>query len=319
MKTKLVVLIFLSFFTREITGQSYKFLYNLDKDLSSTSKEQAIIIGKAYESQGRLILDCFLKATGKKILSATVKDSSLSMLHGLYTSFYENMNIESTGNYEENEMEGAWQYWDKDGYLTDSVIYQKGVRIAYGSYQYFFSRPSTVKELIFGDSLKNATYTCIYSFTDSLNNTFYEKQVSYKKGISKVNSEVNFVGMRGMIKEYDSTGTIKTDSVFSKEMKEAAFVGEEAGWLQFLRTNLNANAPTQHNAPGGQYTVFLKFIVNRDGTLTDIKAESDPGYGMVEEAIRVLKKSPQWLPAIQYGKYRPAYRRQPITFIIEDD
>ena len=318
MNSKILVLFIFSFFARDGAAQSYSFLYHLDKDLSSTSKEQAVIIGKGYQSQGRFILDCFLKATGKKILSATVKDSSLSTLHGMFTTYYDDMSIESAGNYAENDMEGAWRYWDKNGYLTDSMIYQKGVRIAYGSYQYFFSRPETVRELVFGDSLKNATYSYIYSFTDSLNNTFYEKQVSYKKGIPKTDFEVTFNGKRGFLKEYDSTGTIKTDSVFSKDMREAQFDGGENGWRNFLRTNLDANVPALNNAPSGKYTIIIRFIVNRDGTLADIKAESDPGYGMVQEGIRVLKKSVKWIPAVQYGKYRPAYRRQPITFLVEN-
>lgn len=39
---------------------------------------------------------------------------------------------------------------------------------------------------------------------------------------------------------------------------------------------------------------------------------------MEDEAIRVLKKSKKWLPAVQNGRKVKAYRKQPITFVIED-
>jgi antitoxin component YwqK of YwqJK toxin-antitoxin module len=315
--TKIFVSVIFSFLALKTFGQSYKYLYYLTEDLGSTSKEKAVIIGKGYESNGTLILDCFLKTTGKKIISATVKDSTLSTLQGMFTTYYDDMNLESAGNYFENEMEGVWKYWDKDGFLTDSMIYKNGVRTAYASYKYYFSKP-TLGQLFFRDSLKTATYSYLYSFTDSLKNTFQEMQVSFKKGKPKTDFEVNFVGQRGLLKEYDSTGGVKTDSVFTRKLQEAEYISGEQGWRDFLRKNLNPMVLVDNRAPDGKYTVILKFIVNQDGTLDEIKPENDPGYGTVAEAIRVLKSSSKWKPAIQYGKYRRAYRRQPITFFIQN-
>ena len=287
---KIFAAIVFSFFTLKTLSQSYKFIYYLDKDLNSTSRGKAVIIGKGYESNGSIILDCFLKTTGKKIISATVKDSTLSTMHGMFTTYHEDMKIESLGSHFENEMDGVWKYWDKDGFLTDSMVYKNGIRIAYASYKYYFSRP-TLGQLFFRDSLKNATYSYIYSFTDSLKNSFYEKQVSFIKGKPKTNFEVNFIGERGLLKEYDSTGSVKTDSVFNRQLQDAKFISGEDEWRNFLRKNLNPMVLADNHAPDGKYTVILKFIVNSDGTLIDIKPENDPGYGTVAEAIRILKIS----------------------------
>ncbi len=316
LNTKILVTLIFSFFALKIFSQSYKFLYHLDKDLSSTSKEKAVIIGKAYEQDGKLILDCFLKTTEQKILSATVKDSTLSALHGMFKTYYDDMKLESAGFYVENDMDGVWKYWDKNGFLTDSMIYKNGIRIAYANYEYYFSKP-TLEQFFFRDSLRSANYSYFYSFTDSLKNTFEEKQVSVINGKPKTDFEANFIGDRGLFKEYDSTGAVKADSVFTKKMQEAEFAGGEDEWRNFLRKTLNANVPANNNAPSGKYTIIMTFIVNPNGTLSNIKAESDPGYGMVEEAKRVLKMH-KWKPAIQYGNYRLAYRRQPITFVVEN-
>ena len=317
MTTKIFATIIFSFLALKTLSQSYRYIYYLDNDLSSTTKQKATIIGKGYDNNGHLILDCFLKTTGNKIISATVKDSTLSTLHGIFKTYYDDMKTESEGYYFENDMDGVWKYWDKDGFLTDSMIYKNGIRIAYASYKYYFSRP-TLGQLFFPDSLKTATYLYIYSFTDSLKNTFNEKEVSFIKGKPRTNSEANFVGQRGLLKEYDSTGIVKTDSVFTRKLQEAEFINGEDGWRNFLRKTLNPMVLVDNHAPDGKYTVILSFIVNPDGTLSDIKPENDPGYGTVAEAMRVLKNSPRWQPASGYGKYKRVYRRQPITFFIEN-
>jgi protein TonB len=60
--------------------------------------------------------------------------------------------------------------------------------------------------------------------------------------------------------------------------------------------------------------VYVSFIVERDGSLTDIVVKNDPGYGMGKEAVRVLKSlKTKWSPGILDGKaVRTAYNL-PIT------
>ena len=48
--------------------------------------------------------------------------------------------------------------------------------------------------------------------------------------------------------------------------------------------------------------VFVTFVVEKDGSLTDIKVIRDIGYGTGKEAIRVLKSCPRWNPGEQNGK-----------------
>jgi hypothetical protein len=48
--------------------------------------------------------------------------------------------------------------------------------------------------------------------------------------------------------------------------------------------------------------IFVSFIIEKDGSVTDIKVLRDIGYGTGEEAVRVLKKCPKWIPGEQAGK-----------------
>ena len=107
------------------------------------------------------------------------------------------------------------------------------------------------------------------------------------------------------------------NKIFNKVEVEAAFPGGDAAWRNYLQKNLNPDVPVENNAEAGTYTVIVKFVVSKDGSLSDVSCESDPGHGMCAEAIRVIKKTRNWTPAIQNGRNVNAYRRQPITFQVE--
>ncbi|HET6996608.1 MAG TPA: energy transducer TonB [Chitinophagaceae bacterium] len=95
---------------------------------------------------------------------------------------------------------------------------------------------------------------------------------------------------------------------------DAKFIGN---WEKFLTKNLNPDVPVSHGAPAGRYTVIIQFVVDLQGNVSDIKALTAHGYGMEEEAIHALKKATKWEPAIQNGYPVKAYRKQPITFVVE--
>jgi len=109
------------------------------------------------------------------------------------------------------------------------------------------------------------------------------------------------------------------DKIFTKVENEAAFPGGEAAWRRFLEKNLNASTPIDNGAPEGSYKVIVRFIVSKDGSISDVQAESKYGYGMEDEAVKVIKRGPKWTPALQNGRHVNAYRRQPITFVVQDN
>lgn len=76
---------------------------------------------------------------------------------------------------------------------------------------------------------------------------------------------------------------------------------EFPGGLQKFYAFLNANfkLPEEEDLNG---KIFASFIVEKDGSLSDIKVIRDFGYGTGKELIRVLKMSPKWNPGQQNGK-----------------
>ena len=78
--------------------------------------------------------------------------------------------------------------------------------------------------------------------------------------------------------------------------KKPEFEGGMTKFYEFIAKNYRI--PEVSGISG---KVIVSFIVERDGTLTDIKVTKDIGFGTGNEAVRVLKKSPKWKPATQKG------------------
>lgn len=107
--------------------------------------------------------------------------------------------------------------------------------------------------------------------------------------------------------------------VFEKVEVEAAFPGGERAWRTFLERNLDANTPVDNGAPEGSYTVTVQFIVDKEGNISDVKSLSSHGFGMEEEAVKIIRKGPKWIPAVQNGRQVKAYRKQPVTFVVSSE
>jgi protein TonB len=109
------------------------------------------------------------------------------------------------------------------------------------------------------------------------------------------------------------------NKIFEKVEIEAQFPGGDAGWKRYLERSLSSFNPADNGAPAGTYTTYVQFVVDKDGNISDVKALTNYGYGMEDEAIKVIKKGPAWTPAIQNGRKVKAYRKQPITFVVQDE
>jgi periplasmic protein TonB len=114
------------------------------------------------------------------------------------------------------------------------------------------------------------------------------------------------------MKEVDSK-----DIVFQRVEIESEFPGGQKAWTSFIGKNLNVDIAQKNGAKTRNYKVVVRFIVDKDGTLSDFVLDKNPGYGTGEEVIRMLKKSPKWKPAMQNGVVVKSIKTQPITFMVD--
>jgi len=76
---------------------------------------------------------------------------------------------------------------------------------------------------------------------------------------------------------------------------------------------MNFQIPTEADKNKVEGTLLIKFMVEKDGSLSEFKIEKDLGYGITDEAIRVIKLSPKWIPGSENGKAVRIEYSMPIT------
>lgn len=120
-----------------------------------------------------------------------------------------------------------------------------------------------------------------------------------------------------MISQSPKDSSAHANSI-SANTHEAEFPGGNSEWKAYINRNLDLEVPVARGATAGTYEVIVNFMIDTGGNIKNIKAETSFGFGMEKELIRVIKKAPRWIPAIQDGVHVNAYRRQPATFFISN-
>ena len=109
------------------------------------------------------------------------------------------------------------------------------------------------------------------------------------------------------------------DKVFTKVQKPAEFKGGQTAWTKYLEENLNRDLPVEKGAPPGKYMDSLTFIVDKTGTISNVKSVNDPGFGTKKESLRVFTMMPKWNPALQNGRPITSLHFKTITFVISEE
>ncbi len=94
-----------------------------------------------------------------------------------------------------------------------------------------------------------------------------------------------------------------------------SFPGGEAALMLFLRDNVKY--PQLAKESGIQGTVFVSFVIEVDGTLTNINVLRGIGGGCDEEVVRMVQTMPHWNPAESNGNRVRSQFNLPIRFILD--
>ncbi len=117
------------------------------------------------------------------------------------------------------------------------------------------------------------------------------------------------------------------DKVFQKVEIDAEFPGGTGAWTKYVTREIERNMD-ELTEDGKSGTVVVLFIVDKEGAVSEVRALPcgeagvancvGPGSKLAEVAVAAIKKGPKWKPAVQNGKNVKAYRRQPVTFRLEE-
>lgn len=115
-------------------------------------------------------------------------------------------------------------------------------------------------------------------------------------------------GQKPASKQTSKSGLTIIDPVQIENLPK--FLGGDKAFAMFLSKNLKW--PDQIDAQG---KVIISFIVEKDGSLTHFEVERIMGAEFDKEALRVLRKSPKWIPEMLNGKPVRCGYTVPINFM----
>ena len=103
--------------------------------------------------------------------------------------------------------------------------------------------------------------------------------------------------------------------VFDVVEQMPSFPGGDAELMKFLHDHMKYPAVAEEN--GIQGRVICTFVVERDGSITDVKVIKSVDPSLDKEAIRVLKSMPKWIPGKQNGSAVRVKYTVPVTFRLQ--
>jgi len=108
---------------------------------------------------------------------------------------------------------------------------------------------------------------------------------------------------------------VEEQPIFTVVESMPEFPGGKSALMKYLAQNIKY--PPYAKEAGIQGRVFINFVVEKDGSITNVKVLRGIGGGCDEEAVRVVKAMPKWKPGMQRGKPVRVSFNLPVKFTLQ--
>ena len=241
------------------------------------------------------------------------RDSACKIPEGLFHYYHTNGSMESTGSYASGKRQGLWlKYhpngmmqdstfyvkgqpsgtsmgWHSNGYLRDSIVYMSGRSVHVG---WFDNGNPSLAGIMVNDSMHGK-----WSFYHKNGNL--SAQETYNRG-TLVSRHY-----------FDEAGQEMTDT--TNRDRPAEFNGGQKAWTKYMLSKLYF--PDQYKITGADRAiVIINAVIDEEGNVTDEEVSSSFHSAFDNIALKMMKASPKWKPAISHNRKVKYYIRQPVTF-----
>ena len=131
----------------------------------------------------------------------------------------------------------------------------------------------------------------------------------------KGNDEAEGVVLKANEQAIDEKPKEEETKVFDVVEQMPSFPGGDAELMKYLSTHIKYPVVAEEN--GIQGRVIATFVVERDGSISDVKVIKSVDPSLDKEAIRVLKSMPKWIPGKQNGSAVRVKYTVPVTFKLQ--
>ena len=108
---------------------------------------------------------------------------------------------------------------------------------------------------------------------------------------------------------------VEENKVFEYVEQMPSFPGGDVALMQYLSRNIKYPPVAEEN--GIQGRVICSFVVERDGSVSDIRIKRSVDPSLDKEAIRVVSGMPKWIPGRQNGQMVRVKFTLPVTFRLQ--
>jgi len=253
-------------------------------------------------------------------MEGTYKDETCKIGQGEFKWYHPNGYLKARTSYVNGLKEGVFLGYDEQGRLKDSLNYHKDYRIGIG---YSIHANGYMADSTQFDGKGNGVEVRWYD-DGSPSSAGYWMQDTLKKGTWKY---FHKNGQVKAIEKYDSIGKLIVCNCFDEKSlpldtslcREREATVEARVWKRFLEKNLKSLVEQKaKEGLKGNFTVVVRFIVDIDGSVKDIVALTNYGYGIEEAVVSVFNKAPAWTPGRMFGQNVKSYHTQPVTFVISE-
>ena len=146
-----------------------------------------------------------------------------------------------------------------------------------------------------------------------------EEEVQTSEEVNQAISTVTGDGAPTAVVAAPAVGPVREESdddrIFEVVEQNAEFPGGEQACYDWLAKNIKYPAIAQEQ--GIQGRVFVRFVVNRDGSIVDVEVLRSPDPSLSKEAERVVKMMPRWKPARQGNRTVRSRFNLPVMFKLQ--
>lgn len=282
--------------------------YFLDslKNISTEHNSKYIRVVENYKNQEKLFLFTDYYRSGAINMKAISTKKDKPNFQGPLIDYYENGNKKQESNYIDNNLNGKQLEWYDNGEMKSEK------EITWDAE----NKNPVVKILQFWNKEKQQIVINGNGQYEDSDDFFYEKgpiKLGKREGVWEGKNLKQNYSFSEIYRDGEFISGISTDKENNKHpykvLTEKAT--HKKGMEDFYRfIGKNYRIPSKQDLKG---KVYITFIIDTDGSLSDFKILRDIGYGTGEEAIRVLKKAEKWIPGKMRGMPAKVSYSLPIT------
>ena len=248
-------------------------------------------------------------------MTGSFKDSTCSTRQGIFKYYHANGQLSSVGSFVLDKKQGLWLNYHDNGVLSDSAIFNNGRPV--GTNIKWF--PNGIKSDSIVYQPGGQVFYMQWFDNGQLSATGYminakrvdKWQYFHKSG--KLSAEETYDRDRLLTRKYyNEAGNAETDTSNKDRLASC-----EEDWMKYLSTHIDFPLDMQL-INGDEAVVVVDFVIDEEGNAGEVSVYNSLHPSMDKMVVKVIKRSPHWIPAIDHNRRIKAYRRQAVNILQEE-